>query len=533
MATVRDAASMNSRLGQMDEAEDVLGRARAKLSQCWSQILELIDYDEAFSVVFLILSQNQLVERGYQLCQNILQGQVKDALERAVTLVLHNEGHLNNLLKALYLIGRYDILEDYLELSLYQNDYLHQNIRLPCSLSLDRKGLYLVFSGMTQEQADQILIPKLMLENWSVPQSGRPLEETFIRNLQPGNYNKLINQLYKALIETQFDNLACHIELFTTPEQPVLLATNDVNDDDSFYPGAYQYPYGLCVIINIKKFMEPRGPEDQIPLNERHGSDVDAERLTGTFKLFGFKVIHLNNPDHEKIEMFFKNLRTNPALSSFACLAVCVMTHGDGDDNIYLHDRAAISVRDLRKLCFCESLLDKPRLYFVQACRGESALKPVFLVQDSSTVVTNRESDCLISAATVGGHSAMRSQTEGSWYITDLCRSLQEFGHTHSIKYVLRKTRESLRSRVEVLDNNFVTQLSEDKDTLLKEVQLQRADDEHYLDGITDLAEMEVKEILIDNALEDIIDEKLREYEQLMIQRMMNNPQNLAHDDSS
>ncbi|CAL4128996.1 unnamed protein product [Meganyctiphanes norvegica] len=523
MSTVCDAASMSSRFGQLDEAEDVLVRARGKLSQCWSQILALIDFDEAFSVVFLILSQNQLLERGYQLCQNILQGHSKEALERSVTLVLHDEGHHNKLFEALYLIGRYDILEDYLDVCINGNEYLHQTLRLPCSLSLDRKAIYEVFSGMTQEQADQILVPKLTFENWSVPEIGRPLEEAFIRNLQPGNYNKLINQLYRALVEIQSDNLASHLELFTTPEQPVVFTANDEEDEDNFYPRAYQYPHGLCVIINVKKFMEPRVPEEEIPLNERHGSDIDQERLTGTFKLLGFKVIHLNNPDYERIEQFFKNLRTNQALSAFACLAVCVMTHGDVDDNIYLHDRTPISVRDLRKLCFCESLLDKPRLYFVQACRGERGLTPVLLVQDSSTVVTNREADCIISAATVGGHSAMRSQTEGSWYITDLCRALQEYGHTHSIKYVLRKTRESLKNRVEKLDNTFVTQLSEDKDTLLKEVQLQRADSDHFVEGITDIIEMEIKDDLIDQALEDMIQEKLREYQQLMSQRMMNN----------
>lgn len=44
-------------------------------------------------------------------------------------------------------------------------------------------------------------------------------------------------------------------------------------------------------------------------------------------------------------------------------------------DQIYLHDRSCISITDLRKLCFSQALLNKPRLYFIQACRGEEALR--------------------------------------------------------------------------------------------------------------------------------------------------------------
>lgn len=70
----------------------------------------------------------------------------------------------------------------------------------------------------------------------------------------------------------------------------------------------------------------------------------------------------------------------------------------------------------------------------------------------------------------------------GSWYITDLCQALQEYGHVMPVKNVLQKTRQSLKSRMGSMNNAYVTQLSEEKVTLtryldhmsLHEVYLQR-----------------------------------------------------------
>ena len=56
----------------------------------------------------------------------------------------------------------------------------------------------------------------------------------------------------------------------------------------------------------------------------------------------------------------------------------------------------------------------------------------------------------------------------GSWFITDLCSALQEFGHSYPLKTVLRRTREKLGSRVENLDGKYVTQANEDIDSLTK-----------------------------------------------------------------
>ncbi|XP_068248287.1 uncharacterized protein [Palaemon carinicauda] len=417
-----------------------------------------------------------------------------------VTIVMHTKGSMSPVIEALYIIGRYDLLEDRLGLGIDKNFCMVFN----GNIDKDRKALYCVFAGMAQQEADCIIQERL--RHWSCPESGRPLEETFARNLNIENYYNLLTDLYDGLMDENKETLALYLHPFLRrPPQSMEKAFLPSWNLETTYPPPSCYPHGLCIIINVKSFVKPRVEEENIPsLGERHGSDIDSERLAGTFKLFGFHVMHLDNPDHEQIQRYFKTLRVSPQLAVVSCLVVCVMTHGDEYDQIYLHDRSCLHITDLRKLCFSQVLHDKPRLYFVQACRGERAMQPIFLQQDVCTVA-HVESNCLVSAATVKGFSAVRNQTEGSWYITDLCQALQELGHLHPIKTVLHRTRETLMARVGSMNNKFVTQLSEDKDTLTKDVQLVRADEDYFLEGIIDLVRLEIVEKLVEDHFDEAI----------------------------
>ncbi|XP_066966411.1 uncharacterized protein [Macrobrachium rosenbergii] len=499
MAVVRDSAS----LGSMDDlpcSNSDIFLTHQRLSADTNAALYELDDNEAISMVFLLLDVEYLAKHGFKYCQYICNGRLKETMDVLVTVVKHTKESLSSVIEALYIIGRYDLLEDHLGLRIDQKF----STVFTDSIDEDRKALYCVFAGMAQEEADCII--QARLRHWSCPESGRPLEETFARNLSIENYYHLITDLYDGLMDENKETLALYLHPFIRRIQqsmqvPILPSWNV----ETTYPPPTCYPHGLCIIINVKSFMKPRVENENIPsLGERHGSDIDKERLAGTFKLFGFHVMYLDNPDHEQIQRFFKNLRVSPKLAVVSCLAVCVMTHGDEYDQIFLHDRSCLSITDLRKLCFSQVLHDKPRLYFIQACRGERALQPIFLQQDVCTVA-HAESNCLISAATVKGYSAVRSQTAGSWYITDLCQALQELGHLSPIKTVLHRTRETLMARVGSMNNKFVTQLSEDKDTLTKDVQLVRADEEHFLEGIIDLVRLEVVEKLVEDLFEEAL----------------------------
>lgn len=493
-------------IGLLDAiSRDVL-KAQSKLRCEGTSILLELDECEAMSVVFLTLQGNLLARHGYRLSQYLSRGQAKEAFEQLVDLAEEGGGG-GVLVEALYIIGRYDLLEDHLGLPVTST--LHQFFKRESGgVEPDRKAMYCVCAGMAQEQADHLLASRL--EDWCGSESGRPLEETFVANLNGVNYHLLLNQLYQALLAEQRKSLAAYLQPFILRSpSPPSAARSFSEERPAYIPDLYPlptgYPHGLCVIINIKTFMKPRGMEDNFPLMERHGSDIDKERLTGTFTLFGFHVMHFDNPDQQQLQQFFRGLRMNPRLAVAASLAVCVMTHGDENDLIYLHDRTCISITDLRKLCFSQALLNKPRLYFIQACRGDESLRPILLQRDTC-MVAHSESDCLISAATVKGYTAVRSQTEGSWYITDLCQALQEYGHIMPVKNVLQKTRQSLKSRMGNMNNTYVTMLSEEIYTLARDVQLVRAEEEHFLEGIAILTQLEVMEKLIEEVLEEAME---------------------------
>lgn len=496
MAVVRDAASLSPMAECVFQPAEALLKATLKLNVEGRNILSELDEYEAISLVFLVLDQDQLARRAFIICQKISHGRFKECIEEILSCVRSRKGQLDAIVLALYIIGRYDLLEDHL--GFCADHTLHKVFKELQCIDSDRKSLYCVFAGMAQEEADRLVHTRL--PGWFYPETGRPLEETFVRNLIGEKYQQLIDELFNALREENRETLASYLLPYIRKVKKCL----PPEIEENIYPLPTGYPHGLCIIINVKDFMKPRGDHDNIPLNERHGSDIDKQRLTGTFKLFGFHVMHFDNPDYEQINQYFKRLRVDGRLAVISCLVVCVMTHGDEQDQIYLHDRSCLSVTDFRKLCSSRVLLNKPRLFFIQACRGEEALKPIFLQQDGS-VVAHQESDCLISQATVRGYSAFRNQMEGSWYITDLCQALQEYGHILPMKNVLHKTRKNLKERVERMNNTYITQLSEEKDTLTRDVQLVRADLDHFTDGLMDLIELEVTEKLLEEKLDEAL----------------------------
>lgn len=119
------------------------------------------------------------------------------------------------------------------------------------------------------------------------------------------------------------------------------------------------------------------------------------------------------------------------------CLLIVMMTHGKRDGRIYSSDGEFL-VNDLWK-CFigegCETLLGKPKLFFIQACRGTSTdpgilLKPKPHARSTTQMdaVDARQiqedifvlptlADLLIMYSTSEGYYSFRNPKEGSWFI--------------------------------------------------------------------------------------------------------------------
>jgi len=190
-----------------------------------------------------------------------------------------------------------------------------------------------------------------------------------------------------------------------------------------------QIPRGLCVIINNVNFKKS---------GERKGSDTDADTLDQVFTWLGFMVKRHRNKTAAEMKAVLQECRQSAFGDCFIC---CALSHGESkgilgcDDDILTIEEILIPFKG------CPELAGKPKLFFIQACRGNKFPDEVLLTTDTGGEVAQEldtdvrpfqmrtipaDADFLVSMATVDNYYSMRHPTEGSWFIQSLCRQLRE-----------------------------------------------------------------------------------------------------------
>ena len=116
------------------------------------------------------------------------------------------------------------------------------------------------------------------------------------------------------------------------------------------------------------------------------------------------------------------------------CIWITVMSHGGKDGKVYSADDE-YHVKELWENFMgenCKTLIGKPKLMFIQACRGNKTEFGVSLEindemeVDSKTVqVIPQMADLLIMYSTAEGHYSFRNRNKGSWFIQALCKELK------------------------------------------------------------------------------------------------------------
>jgi len=189
---------------------------------------------------------------------------------------------------------------------------------------------------------------------------------------------------------------------------------------------------GKFVIINNRDF-DPR-----TGMGLRNGTDVDAENLMLRFKELGFEVVIHQNQKAEEIKSIFQSLSREDH-SSRAAFGCAILSHGE-EGVIYGTDRQ-LDIENITKPFRgdrCKSLVGKPKIFFIQACRGNDLMDGVpvpesgpFMTDAREEDITERlpvESDFLIAYSVVPGYFSWRNSLKGSWFIQALCNCLDKFG---------------------------------------------------------------------------------------------------------
>ncbi|KAI4894786.1 hypothetical protein NFI96_016329, partial [Prochilodus magdalenae] len=191
-------------------------------------------------------------------------------------------------------------------------------------------------------------------------------------------------------------------------------------------------PQGFCVIINNEIFENSK--------MNRSGSDKDAEALKKVFTLLGFDVHpHSNLKAKEMTKLMLEYSKKKGHGDCFVC---CVLSHGE-KNGVYGVDSKLCPMKDILSPFDgknCPSLAGKPKLFFIQACRGQNREEKVEVSADDvaeaddfdltsdapgETCTIPKHSDFLVSMSTVEDFVSYRSPT-GSWFIQALCKHLEE-----------------------------------------------------------------------------------------------------------
>lgn len=233
---------------------------------------------------------------------------------------------------------------------------------------------------------------------------------------------------------------------------------------------------GLALIINNYKFT---GPEK---LKDRVCGPQDGENLTNTFQNLGYRIRLEENKTADEITLIFQSLLPpNHATvtagrnvdgsvckgdDSFVC---CVVSHGFWDeakrqDFVYGSDEKPFSVQHLALEYLSvppgsdrQNLLkQKPKLFFIHACRGTDITS---LSADSNELYSQPlpmlpqvslfpiSADFLFSYPVVPGTKAFRDDHSGTFFISILCKKIDELAKRLDVEQILKRVHYELTSQ--------------------------------------------------------------------------------------
>lgn len=278
---------------------------------------------------------------------------------------------------------------------------------------------------------------------------------------------KAFDKLIEALIETSHDEAAYLLRPETDLPRMFLSQTSSQENCDSLnssqsrhslkvklssklrgqgsgsYASSSQRPRAYCVLVNNVDF-------DNEFHETRLGSDADANRLKDVFAGLGYEVHDHRNQTSTEMTSLFKNIAIQSALKDHDSLVVIILTHGD-KDAVFGVDNLSVNVRDILEIFNnrqCVYLKGKPKMFFIQACRGRKydhgllsefehsfdasgfdEIRDLHVEARPNTPAYKNDasySDMLVSYSTVYGFVSLRNLTNGSWYCCALAYVLLE-----------------------------------------------------------------------------------------------------------
>ncbi|KAM4706750.1 caspase-3-like isoform 2-T2 [Discoglossus pictus] len=203
----------------------------------------------------------------------------------------------------------------------------------------------------------------------------------------------------------------------------------------------YQYKMhhpekSICLVINMENF------DRSLYQSRRDGTDKDMKSLKHTFKHLGFEVRTEKDVTYMEIKTILETVSAEDH-SKRSCFVCVVLSHGD-ENGLFARD-CKFTLQWLVEFFSeenCKSLAGKPKLFFIQACRGNDYDEGVETDSGShgnTTMNIPLYKDCLYSYSTPPGYFAWRNNVYGSWFIQSLCKMLKEHGKKLELIQILTR----------------------------------------------------------------------------------------------
>ncbi|XP_025163216.1 caspase-1 isoform X2 [Harpegnathos saltator] len=212
------------------------------------------------------------------------------------------------------------------------------------------------------------------------------------------------------------DKVDAHVKIFddaeNNSESATITAFMSVAKDADRYNMDHKNR-GKCVIFNHEEF-------EMTGFDKREGSTIDAMKLQKSFGNLGFDVKVYDNLTYKEVFDVLEELGSKTDHTDNDCICIIVLTHGLQNDLISAKDAAYKTDKLWKPFTAdnCPTLAGKPKLFFIQACRGEEIDNGVVLSPRSSVSSTDSVSsykipthaDILIAHSSAQGKNAAQAR---------------------------------------------------------------------------------------------------------------------------
>lgn len=218
---------------------------------------------------------------------------------------------------------------------------------------------------------------------------------------------------------------------------------------------------GKCIIFNNKEFSK------STTMPARHGSDFDALSVREIFRdLLQFDVdMHDNRTTIEMLQIVAKAAAEESNHDS-DCLALVILSHGGEGGVVYGTNgiiKLEVLIEPLKGLG-CPALIGKPKLIFIQACRGvqldegvnasDTKRNKTAATLDDAAYKIPTEADFLYAFSCPPGYYSFRNAKQGSWFIQAIAKVFKKHGTKLEIMQLLTRVNQTVALEFESNSQN-------------------------------------------------------------------------------